>query len=27
VALRRVVDLGRPLPWLSQNLAVIAERV
>jgi SAM-dependent methyltransferase len=27
VVLRRVVGLGRPLPWLSQNLAVIAERV
>lgn len=27
VALRRLVNLGRPLPWLSQNLAVVAERV
>jgi SAM-dependent methyltransferase len=26
VALRRVVSLGRPLPWLAQNLAVVAER-
>jgi SAM-dependent methyltransferase len=25
--LRRVVDLGRPLPWLAQNLALVAERV
>ncbi len=27
VVLRRVVDLGRPLPRLAQNLAVIAERI
>ena len=27
VLLRRVVDLGRPLPWLAQNLALVAERV
>ena len=27
VLLRRLVDLGRPLPRLSQNLAVVAERV
>jgi SAM-dependent methyltransferase len=25
-ALRRMVDLGRPVPWLAQNLAVVAER-
>jgi SAM-dependent methyltransferase len=27
VVLRRVVELGRPLPRLAQNLAVVAERV
>jgi SAM-dependent methyltransferase len=27
LVLRRVVDLGRPVPWLAQNLAVVAERI